>query len=57
MNAKFCGISSAEVAVVIDNARLYDLNARIHEDLERELRIAYDIQKSMLPRIIRWNRS
>jgi serine phosphatase RsbU (regulator of sigma subunit)/CheY-like chemotaxis protein len=42
-------ISSAEVAVVIDNARLYDLNARIHEDLERELRIAYDIQKSMLP--------
>jgi sigma-B regulation protein RsbU (phosphoserine phosphatase) len=42
-------LSGAEVAVVIDNARLYDINARIYEDLERELRRAYDIQKSMLP--------
>jgi sigma-B regulation protein RsbU (phosphoserine phosphatase) len=42
-------ISAAEVAVVIDNARLYEANARIYADLERELRKAHDIQKSMLP--------
>ena len=42
-------ISSAEVAVVIDNARLYEANARIYAELERELRRAHDIQKSMLP--------
>lgn len=42
-------ISSAEIAVVIDNARLYEANARIYADLERELRRAHDIQKSMLP--------
>lgn len=42
-------IAGAEAAVVIDNARLYDDNARIHADLERELRRAHDIQKLMLP--------
>ena len=42
-------IAGTEAAVVIDNARLYDDNARIHADLERELRRAHDIQKLMLP--------
>jgi serine phosphatase RsbU (regulator of sigma subunit) len=42
-------IAGTEAAVVIDNARLYDDNARIHADLERELRRAYDIQTLMLP--------
>jgi serine phosphatase RsbU (regulator of sigma subunit) len=42
-------ISSTEVAVVIDNARLYEANARIYADLERELQRAHDIQKLMLP--------
>jgi len=42
-------IAGAEVAVVLDNARLYDENARIFADLERELRRAYDIQSVMLP--------
>ncbi|GAK51166.1 response regulator receiver protein [Candidatus Moduliflexus flocculans] len=42
-------IASTEVAVVLDNARLYDDNARIHAELERELRRAYDIQTLMLP--------
>ncbi|GAK56285.1 response regulator receiver protein [Candidatus Vecturithrix granuli] len=42
-------IAGTEAAVVIDNARLYDDNARIHAELERELRRAHDIQKLMLP--------
>ncbi len=42
-------IVGTEASVVIDNARLYDDNARIHAELERELRRAYDIQKLMLP--------
>ena len=42
-------ISAAEVAVVIDNARLYAANARISADLERELQRAHDIQRLMLP--------
>jgi serine phosphatase RsbU (regulator of sigma subunit) len=42
-------IASSEMAVVIDNARLYDANARMHQDLERELRRAHDIQAAMLP--------
>jgi len=42
-------ISSAEIAVVIDNARLYEANARIYAELEAELRRTSDIQKSMLP--------
>ncbi len=42
-------IAGSEVAVVLDNARLYDENARIFTDLERELRRAYDIQCAMLP--------
>ncbi len=42
-------IFGSEVAVVLDNARLYDDNAHIYADLERELRRAYDIQKLMLP--------
>lgn len=40
---------SSEIAVVIDNARLYETNASISADLERELRRTSDIQKSMLP--------
>ena len=42
-------ICSAEIAVVIDNARLYEANARLYANLERELRRAHDIQLSMLP--------
>ena len=42
-------IAGTEVAVVLDNARLYDDNARIHAELERELRRAHDIQTLMLP--------
>ncbi len=42
-------IAGAEAALVIDNARLYDDNAQIYADLDRELRRAYDIQKLMLP--------
>ena len=44
-------IAGTEVAVVLDNARLYDDNARIHAELERELRRAYDIQTLMLPQV------
>jgi len=42
-------IAGTEVAVVLDNARLYDDNARVHAELERELHRAYDIQMLMLP--------
>jgi sigma-B regulation protein RsbU (phosphoserine phosphatase) len=42
-------IATTEAAVVLDNARLYDVNAQIYADLERELRRAHDIQKLMLP--------
>ena len=41
--------AGSEIAVVLDNARLYDENARIYADLERELHRAHDIQKLMLP--------
>ncbi|PID56069.1 hypothetical protein CSB45_13310 [candidate division KSB3 bacterium] len=41
--------AGSEIAVVLDNARLYDENARIYEDLERELHRAHDIQHLMLP--------
>jgi sigma-B regulation protein RsbU (phosphoserine phosphatase) len=43
---QFC---STEIAVVIDNARLYEANARLYANLERELQRAHDIQLSMLP--------
>jgi len=42
-------IATAEIAVVIDNARLYDDNAQIYAELEQELRRAHDIQMQMLP--------
>lgn len=42
-------ICSAEIAVVVDNARLYEANARLYADLEQELQKAHDIQLSMLP--------
>jgi sigma-B regulation protein RsbU (phosphoserine phosphatase) len=42
-------IAAKEVALVIDNARLYEANARIYADLERELRGVHDIQRLMLP--------
>jgi sigma-B regulation protein RsbU (phosphoserine phosphatase) len=42
-------ICSAEIAVVIDNARLYEANARLYANLERELHRAHDMQLSMLP--------
>jgi sigma-B regulation protein RsbU (phosphoserine phosphatase) len=41
--------AGSEIAVVLDNARLYDENARIYAELERELHRAHDIQKLMLP--------
>lgn len=42
-------ICSTEIAVVIDNARLYEANARLYANLERELQRAHDMQLSMLP--------
>jgi sigma-B regulation protein RsbU (phosphoserine phosphatase) len=42
-------IATTEAAVVLDNARLYDANAQIYADLERELQRAHDIQTLMLP--------
>ena len=42
-------IAAKEIAVVIDNARLYETNARIYADLDREMRRVQDIQRLLLP--------
>lgn len=42
-------IVAKEAAVVIDNARLYDYNAQLYSELEKEILQISNIQKSLLP--------
>jgi sigma-B regulation protein RsbU (phosphoserine phosphatase) len=42
-------IAAKEAAVVIDNARLYDYNAQLYMDLEKEIQQISSIQRSLLP--------